>query len=314
MSDLLIIGIATVDAIARPVDRIPEPGGLRFFDKLTLSTGGCAINAGVALARLGISSDVIARVGNDIFGDFVVSELKLAGVPTSGIQRDPEAGTSFSFAAVGSNGERRFFHTTGANAHLRREEIPGTALRNRRFVFVTGAMLMDALDGEPTAKLLADARATGARTMLDTVFVEAADSAEWQRRLAPALPYVDYFVPSRAEAAALTGLTDPEQQAQRLQARGARNVIIKLDAQGALCRSDDGTSELAPAFPVEQVVDTTGAGDCWCAGLLVGLLAGRTLADAARLGNAVAAFSIQSPGAATGVPSLAIAEAWAKKT
>lgn len=308
MSDVLIIGIATVDAIARPVDRIPEPGGLRFFDNLTLATGGCAINAAIALARLGTAADLIARVGRDIFGEFIVGELRRSGVPTAGIQHDPEVGTSFSFAAVGSTGERRFFHATGANARLRREDIPSSSLRNRRFVFVTGAMLMDALDGQPTADLLAAARGAGAQTVLDTVYVESATPEEWQRRIIPALPHVDYFVPSRAEARAITGQTDPPQQADRLHSLGAKNVVIKLDSQGAFCRGSDGQPELAPAFPVANVVDTTGAGDCWCAGLLVGLLAGKSLVDAARLGNAVAAFSIQSPGAATGVPSLSAVE------
>src|SRR4051812_33878982 len=107
MHDILIIGIATVDAIARPIDTTPSPGGLRFFDDLTLTTGGCAINCSIALSKLGFACDVIARVGRDMLGDFVVAELSRSSISTDGIARDPQRSTSFTFVAVGSDGRQR---------------------------------------------------------------------------------------------------------------------------------------------------------------------------------------------------------------
>jgi sugar/nucleoside kinase (ribokinase family) len=304
MNDMLVIGIATVDAIARTIDEFPSPGGLRFFDQLTVSTGGCAINCSIALAKLGVPCDTIARVGTDMLGDFVVADLARHGIATGGIVRDAEASTAFTFACVASTGERCFFHTTGADSRLCPADIPLARLRGRKLVFVTGTMVMDALDGEPAAEVLAAARAAGAQTLLDTVYVEATPRAEWQRRVLPALAHVDYFVPSHAEATAISGLEDVAAIARDFQARGARNVVIKLGAQGAFCRSAAGRAAHVPAFRVPQVVDTTGAGDCWSAGFLVGLRQNLPIEEAARLGNAVAAHGIQAAGATAGVKPL----------
>lgn len=304
MHDILIIGIATVDMIGRPVDQFPGPGGLVFFKHLTMSTGGCAVNCSIALAKLGVPCDVIARVGSEMLGDLVVAELAKHGVPTAGIVRDPEASTAFTFAAVASSGERSFFHTMGADGRLCRADVPPAQLHSRKFVFVTGSMVMEALDGEPTAAMLADARAAGATTLLDTVYVESLPATEWQRRMLPALPYVDYFIPSHPEARAISGRDDPSEICRDFQAHGARHVVIKLGERGAFCRDAQGHEQLVPAFHVDHVVDATGAGDCWSAGFLVGLRDGLPLAEAARLGHAVAAHGIQAAGATAGVKPL----------
>jgi sugar/nucleoside kinase (ribokinase family) len=304
MNNILIIGIATVDAIARTIDQFPSAGGLRFFDHLTLATGGCAVNCSTALAKLGVPCDLIVRVGSDILGDFVVAELQRHGVPTAGVVRDQEVGTAFTFAAVSADGERSFLHTTGADATLNRGDVPGESLTGRKLVYVGGTMLMDRFDGEQTAAVLADAREAGARTLLDTVYVEAAPREEWERRLRPVLPHLDYFIPSRLEARAFSGLQDPAEIARSFQARGVRNVVIKLGASGAFCRDEDGRETHVPAARVENVVDATGAGDCWSAGFLVGLREDLPIAEAVALGNAVAACGIQAPGATTGVTTL----------
>ena len=94
--------------------------------------------------------------------------------------------------------------------------------------------------------------------------------------------------------------------ARCFQSRGARNVIIKLGARGVFCLTEDGREQLVPAFPVPRVIDTTGAGDCWSAGFLAGLLENLAMPEAARLGNAVAAQGIQAAGATAGVQPLAV--------
>jgi sugar/nucleoside kinase (ribokinase family) len=307
MNDILVIGIATVDAIGWPIDGFPGPGGLRFFERLTMSTGGCAINCSIALAKLGVPCDTIARIGADILGDFVVAELARHGVNSAGMVRDPQASTAFTFVCVNAAGERCFFHTMGADARLCRADVPSASLHARKLVFIAGTMVMDELDGQPTADLLAEARKAGATTLLDTVYVEAASRAEWQRRVLPALPHVDYFIPSHAEARAISGLETPSSIARDFQSRGARHIVIKLGAQGAFCRDADGREEHVPALQVPNLVDTTGAGDCWSAGFLAGLREGLPMPQAARLGNAVAAQGIQAAGATAGVQSLAAA-------
>ena len=300
---ILVVGIATVDAIAQTVDALPSPGGLAGFDRLTLTTGGCAVNVALALARLDVKCDLVVRVGADLLGDFVVRELRRGGVAADPVVRDPSTPTSFSFVAVRGDGERSFLHFRGTNALLCRADVPATLLTSRSIVFVAGAMLMAALDGEPTAALLREARAAGATTMLDTVFASSAPTDEWRRLILPALPHCDCFVPSYAESRAITGLDDPAAAARALRQAGAREVVIKLAERGAFCIDAAGRESLVPAFAVEQVVDSTGAGDCWCAGFLAARLAGHALTDAVRVGHAVAAFGIRCAGATTGVPS-----------
>lgn len=301
----LIIGIATVDAVARTVERFPAPGGLVTFDQLTIATGGCAVNTALALARLGVRADVVTRVGRDPNGDFVVAELERHGVAGAGVVCDAECGTSYSFVAVLASGERSFLHTTGANARIEAGDVPDSALERRPLVFVAGVMVMDALDGEPAADILRRARAHGAVTMMDTVFVESAPREEWLRRVGPALPHLDYFVPSLPEARAISGRDDPLLAARFFRDAGVRRVVVKLGEHGALCLDEHGRDTPVRPLPVPRVVDATGAGDCWCAGFIAGLLGGEAFVEAARLGNAVAALGITGAGATGAVPPLA---------
>jgi sugar/nucleoside kinase (ribokinase family) len=303
-ADILVVGIATVDAIARPVREFPGPGGLQFFDQLTLTTGGCAVNVAIALAKLGVRCDLVTRIGADVLGELVLDELRKHGVPTDGVLRDAAQSTPFTFVAVGADGERRFLHTVGTNARICRGDVTADALAGRRFVHVAGTMLMDAMDGEPTADLLAAARATGATTLLDTVFVESATADAWRRRIGPALPHLDYFVPSFPEIRMLSGFDHPTAMARACQAAGARTVVIKHGAEGALLFESEGAETRVPPVPVERVVDATGAGDCWCAGFLAGLRDGLPSVDAARIGNVIAAQSIGAAGATTGVRAI----------
>jgi sugar/nucleoside kinase (ribokinase family) len=301
----LIIGIATVDAVARTVETFPGPGGLRFFDELTIATGGCAVNTALALARLGVGADVATRVGSDAHGDFIVGELERLGVGAAGVERDAERGTSFSFVAVLGSGERSFLHTTGANSRIGPADVGDAMLAGRPLVFVAGVMVMDRLDGAPAAGLLAGARRSGAVTMMDTVFVEGVPRAEWLRRVEPALAGLDYFVPSLPEARAISGEQDPLAAARWLRNAGVRRVVVKLGEAGSLCLDEEGREAHVPPFRVERVVDATGAGDCWCAGFIAGLLGGEPFVGAARLGNAVAALGITGAGATGAVPPLA---------
>lgn len=310
----LIIGIATVDAVARTIDRFPGPGGLVMFEELTTATGGCAVNTAIALARLGIGADLVTRVGRDPNGEFLLAELARHGVEPGGVVRDPERGTSFSFVAVHPGGERSFFHTTGANARIEGADVPDATLSRRPIVFVAGVMVMDRLDGEPAAEVLSRARGAGAVTMLDTVFVEGLEQSEWRRRVMPALEHLDFVVPSLPEALAVSGTTDALDAAGFFRDAGAVNVVIKLGARGVLCLDERGRDQLVPAYAVQHAVDATGAGDCWCAGFIAGLLEGEPLERAATLGNAVAALGVTGPGATGAVPRLRDVRAFMDRT
>ncbi len=313
-SDIVNVGICTVDIIGRTIDDFPPPGGLRLFDSLTVTTGGNAMNCSVAMAKMGVPCNIIIKVGRDALGDFVRSEVAKYRIGADGLVISDDSHTPFTFVAVFSHGERSFFHTMGTNGTLCYGDIRLDVVRRAKFCFVTGTMVMKTFDGEQTARVLAEAQKAGAITLLDTVYTDAASQEQWHEAILPCLPHLDYFIPSQPEARAITGETDPSAMAKFFQSKGCRNAVIKMDAKGAFCRDAKGHEVLVPAYRVARVVDTTGAGDSWSAGFITGLHEGQTMQEAAALGNAVAAHCIQAPGASTGIVPLAQIRAFQKST
>jgi len=304
MSGILNIGICTVDVIARTVDEFPPRGGLRLFDELTLTTGGNAVNCSIALAKMGLNCEMIIKVGQDILGDFVLQEARRHGIGIDGVIRESGTSTPFTFVCVHSDGQRSFIHTMGTNATMCFEEVNLDIVRRARFCFFTGTMVMATIDGEQTARVLQEAQRAGVVTLLDTVYTDAASQERWREVIHPCLPYLDYFIPSEPEAQAITGQDEPPAMARYFQDRGCKNAVIKLAERGAFCRDAAGDEQVVPAYQIEDVVDTTGAGDCWSAGFLAGLHQGASITEAAALGNAVAAHCIRAPGASTGIVPL----------
>jgi sugar/nucleoside kinase (ribokinase family) len=303
MPDIVNVGIAVVDAIGRTIEQVPAPKELVMFDRLVVTTGGCAVNCAVDLAKMGIQNSLIVKVGQDMLGDFVVRETQNQGVNVTRIVRDNEVNTSFSFAMVDGTGERRFVHTMGANATLVAEDLDLDFIATHKYCYIGGTMLMPALDGEPTAKVLRELRKRGVVTLLDDVYIQASPD-KWRKMILPTLPELDYFVPSEPEAMMISGLTDPQEMATWFQDHGATNVVVKLGEKGVYYRRKNGENGFVKAYNVAKVEDTTGAGDSWDAGFLAGLNLGYDFPEACRLGNATAVFCIQSAGASTGIPSL----------
>ncbi len=159
------------------------------------------------------------------------------------------------------DGERRFVHFIGANARLQLEDVDFSLIEGASILHVAGALVMPGLDGQPTAELMRSAKSMGVTTFLDTVWD---DTGRWMQLLEPCLPYVDYFVPSLAEAQALTGRNDPQDVARALLDHGVEVVGLKMAADGCLVMTRTGETLHVPAFEVE-VVDATGAGDAFAA-------------------------------------------------
>ena len=303
---IVCLGIMVADVVGRPLRAIPEPGRLVLVDEMSLHTGGCAINAATALARLGLPVEIIGKIGVDAFGDFLLNTLLGRGIGARGVKRDAQAGTSSTMVMVEPDGERRFVHYIGANAHLNLEDVDPSMIQGASILHVAGSLVMPGIDGKPTAELLRMARAAGVTTFLDTVWD---DTGRWMKILEPCLPHVDYFVPSLPEAQALTGLREPIDAAQALLEYGVGTVGLKMGAEGCLVvsRSGDRCSLPAvihlPAFQVE-VVDATGAGDAFAAGFITGVWEGWSLERTARFANAVGALCVTGLGATGGVRSL----------
>jgi sugar/nucleoside kinase (ribokinase family) len=294
--DVVCLGILVADVTARPFAELPDRGSLGFVDTVSLHGGGCALNTASAFVRLGGTAAVAGKVGADALGEYLLRLLDERGVGRRGVIRDPSALTSSTVVLVGEDGERTFLHAKGANAELRASELDPELLFSGRCLHVAGALVLDALDGEPCAALLAEARARGLVTSLDTVWDA---SGRWER-IVPSLPHVDVFAPSLPEACAISGTSGAEAAARWLEDQGAATVAVKLGADGCYV---GGVGYVEPVRV--HSIDATGAGDAFVAGLLHGLLAGRPLEEAARLANAAGALATTAVGAGDGVRGLA---------
>src|SRR2546429_404423 len=292
--DVVCIGILVADMIVRPVAQLPAAGTLAFVDSIEMRGGGCALNRASCLARLGLRSAALGKVGADTFGEFVLRLLGERGVDAEGVLTDPELATSASVALVDPAGERTFLHLRGANAALRAEELGERPFAGRA-LHVAGALVLDALDGEPTARLLAEARRRGIQTSVDTVFDAG---GRWERVL-PALPHCDPVTPGLAEAQGITGEQDPARAAARLRELGAGVAAVTLGPDGCYV-AGEGFDGHVPGIEVEAV-DGTGAGDAFAAGFLYGLLAEWPLELCARFANAAGAAATTALGAVAGV-------------
>ena len=255
------------------------------------------MNTASALAKLGLSAAAVGKVGADALGDFVLGLLRERGVDARGVLRDPGAQTSATVVLVDGAGERTFLHLPGANGALRAEELDRDLLFSGRALHVAGSLVMPALDGEPTAAILREARGRGLLTSLDTVFDA---TGRWERVLA-SLPLLDLFTPGLPEARALTGEDEPPRIAAWLRERGVGELALTMGADGCYA-AGEGFEGFVEPLPV-RAVDGTGSGDAFAAGLLYGKLAGWPFERAARFANAVGALATTAVGATEGVPS-----------
>jgi sugar/nucleoside kinase (ribokinase family) len=299
MADVLCVGILVADIVGQPIDAYPERGKLALVPRMELHSGGCAANTGIALGKLGVSTQIVGRVGRDGFGDFMVGELERHGLDANGVIRDPEANTSATMVLVHSDAERSFLHYLGANTRLTETDVAPEQLESVQLLHVAGSFLMPKLDGEPTARLLADARRRGLITCLDTCWDA---QGRWMSVLAPCLPHLDHLVPSIEEARQITGQNEPGAIAGVLHDAGVGTVVLKMGEDGCYVSSQEGAFAL-PALSVDAV-DALGAGDAFAAGYIAGLVQEWDLERTARLATAVGATCVTALGATTGIRSL----------
>lgn len=299
-SYVLCLGIMVADVVGRPVSEVPAPGRLSLVEEMSLHTGGCAVNAATVLARLGIPAEVAGKVGDDPFGNYLVSALDRRGIGRRGVRRDDQVGTSATMVMVAPDGERRFVHYIGANARYTLADVDMSLVEGARILHVAGSLVLPGIDGEPTAELLRRARAAGVTTFLDTVWDA---TGRWMALMGPCLPLIDYFVPSLPEAQAMTGRDDPGDAARALLDRGVGTVALKMGEHGSLVMTPDGAARYLPAFAV-RALDATGAGDSFAAGFIAGVWLGWELGQTQRLANATGALSVMGVGAAGATTTL----------
>jgi sugar/nucleoside kinase (ribokinase family) len=301
MARINCLGIAVVDALSGPLTRYPVPRVITqvVTKSVRFAPGGGAVNTSSALGRMGVAAGIFSKIGDDPNGAFLLQELRGCGVDTAGVRLSATETTPFTFVGIHANGDRTFIHTPGANLTFAPADLEMDAVFAADILLYQDLWVLPAMDGPPGAQLLAEAQRRGVKTALD----ECWGLGPHREIFEAMLPHCDYCLPSVDDMRAIYPDWTPERIAQHLLAGGAGAVVLKMGAAGSMVA--DGTRLVeVPSLPA-QVVDTTGAGDCWDAGFLAALLHGEEIVSAARIGHACAAFGIESIGGATGVPEYA---------
>jgi len=293
--DVLVAGEINPDLILSG-DVEPAFGQVeKVVDSAVLTVGSSSVIFACGAARLGLRVAFIGKCGDDLFGRFMLEEMRKRAVDTSPVIVDPLLSTGLT-VILNKGDDRAMLTFPGAIGALRADEIPNDLLRRARHLHVASYFLQDALrPGLPD--LFRRARALGLTTSLDTNY----DPTERWEGLDQLLPLTDVFLPNATEACALTGVPDVEEAAARL-ARIVRVVAVKLGAEGALGVQGEQMARVS-SLPV-AVVDTVGAGDNFDAGFLYGYLHGWPLERALRLGTVCGALSTRAAGGVAGQPTL----------
>jgi sugar/nucleoside kinase (ribokinase family) len=296
--DVACIGLTILDILGRPIDHIPEGGAVSLIDGIRLTVAGTAAGVAVNCAKLGLRTLLVGAIGDDGEGDFLLSLARRDGIDISAVQRAAGLATSATILTIRSNGDRPAFHRLGAANFLTLGPADYDRVLTAKFIHLGGVGGLPQLDGQPTADLLAAAKARGCTVTCDLV----APTMGTLDALKAALPHVDYFMPSLEEAAVICGRSEPAEVARFFLGLGAKACVFKCGAQGSYLAAP-GREQRIPAFKVD-VVDTTGWGDSYCAGFIAGLAQGWAVEKACRLATATAALVATGLGTDAGVVNL----------
>src|SRR4051794_40880277 len=192
MAEVVSLGIHILDILGRPVTRIPPQQDVDLLEEIRLTVAGTAAGTSVDLAKLGADVLAMGAIGEDAAGNFIVDTMTRYGVDASGLTRKAGVQTSATMLPIRPNGERPALHVLGANAKLEEADVDLEAIGRSRHLHFGGTYLMPMLDGPPTAHVLAFAKSRGVPVTHDLI---AIDRPDLLAVIAPALPYVDYFMP-----------------------------------------------------------------------------------------------------------------------
>jgi sugar/nucleoside kinase (ribokinase family) len=313
------------------IDVFPQVEQLANIRSQSPGTGGAPYNVLIDLARLGADMPLFGAglVGKDALGERIVEDCRKNKIDARYIRNTTEADTSYTDVMTEqTNGRRTFFHYRGANALWRGEDLDFARIKAQ--IFHLGyLLLLDALDepdarfGTKAARLLAAAQEAGLRTSVDVV---SEDSDRFSRIVNPALKYVDYCILNEIEAGKTTGFkirqTDGKldtvalrHAAGTLLQQGVRELVVIHFPEGGFARTRKGEDAWQPSLrlPDKFIAGAAGAGDAFCAGMLLGLHEGWELARCLQTAACVAAASLSDPTCTGGMRSLSACLSLGKK-
>ncbi|SAK64094.1 ribokinase-like domain-containing protein [Caballeronia temeraria] len=286
-------------------------GDLAKAGQFTKRVAGADLNVAIGLSRLGFKVGWMSRVGNDSFGRYVLDVLASEGIDARRVTIDERYPTGFQLKGKcddGSDPAVEYFRKGSAASHLSLDDYCADYVLGARHLHLTGvAPAISATSRELAFHMAREMRAAGKTISFDpnlrpTLWPSREAMAESLNALAA---LADWVLPGVSEGLTLTGYAKPEDIAAFYLERGAKGVVVKLGAHGAYFRTADGEQGIVPGVPVDNVVDTVGAGDGFAVGVVSALLEGRDVRHAIARGNRIGALAIQVIGDSEGLPARA---------
>jgi ribokinase len=310
-----VVGSLVIDLVFK-VSRRPGPGETMLANDFGMFLGGKGFNQAIAARRLGAEVAMVGRLGSDTFGDMFMAKLWQEGVDSSQVTRDPEAGTAIASPVIDASGENSIIAAPRANMRVTPDDVLAAELQ---IAAADVLMLQFEIPVAASRRAAEIARKHDTLVLLDPAPVSHGEPNEVRSQISEtrsqncspdALGHsttrpldhfpMDYIVPNEIEAHMLTWKMTSEEAAAALLPETRQGVVISLGEQGAMAV---GRAVLLrfPAHKV-KVVDTTGAGDAFRAGLAVMLAQGKPLDDAVRFANACGALACTVMGAEPSMP------------
>lgn len=299
---IAVAGTVIVDKI-NEISAYPAAGELTQIKSLQTAIGGCVPNVALDLKKIcpDLPVRAIGRMGNDEEAAFVREALKAGGVDTDGLHAAAGERTSFTEVMSITGGQRTFFTYAGAGGHFGVGDMDyGKVLP--KMLHLGYFLLLQKVDDGDGLKILQDAKEKGIRTSIDLV----SENSDRYSLVLPCLPYTDYLIVNELEAGKLAGIS-PENEnlpaiAEKLRSLGVREKVIIHKPELSLCLSDQGLTVVPSyALPAGYIKGTTGAGDAFCAGALLGIYKGWTDEEILSFASGCAVMALGSPDATSGL-------------
>jgi ribokinase len=306
---ILVAGSLNMDQIVR-VPRIPVLGEtLLGAGSLKLVPGGKGANQAVAMARLGAPVAMAGRVGNDPFGERLLSSLRSDNVDTGLIVVDQEEASGVAFIFLAPDGNNAIVVAAGANMRVGQDSVQSSNIFEA-IAQAQALVLQLEIPLETVILFIAAAHKGGVPVVLNL--------APGQPLSKEVLRQLEVLIVNETEASLLSGqrvdsLEDAHIVATVLHEQGIPKVVLTLGSQGALLATSEGSGKtriIYQSAPVVQVIDTTAAGDCFVGALTVALNEGQSPEDALRFAVYASALKVTKFGAQSGLPTRAEVDAF----